>query len=224
YKYLSDETNEFPLRVTNLCKCYNGKTVVDNVSFNIKAGECFGLLGSNGAGKTTTFGILSGEISLSRASLLRIGNLGLIGYCPQDNTFDELLTVGETFEINGMIQGYNGEKLTEMIKKHLHKYHLSDHENKLTKFLSGGYKRLVCLALSTFNDYKLILLDEPTAGIDQKLRQIIHILLKSEIEKGRALLLTTHCLEDCEYLCSRIAIMNEGSTFYEGTLEEFANL
>lgn len=161
-----------------------------------------------------------------------------ISYCPQENACDNLLTVKETLEIYGMLRGYHAKQLREVwIKIQVHysefkgigclfikevescisSLRLNKYENKLTGVLSGGYKRLVCFAVSLLGNPKVILLDEPTAGMDPKTRRFVWERLSSELARGRAVFLSTHSMEDSERLCTRLAIMAGGRLRCLGT-------
>lgn len=190
---------------------------LENVSFDIEAGEFFGLLGPNGAGKTSLISILAG---LSRASSGHIQVHGcdvvndyakarrMLGVVPQELVFDPFFTVREALRIQS---GYFGIRSNnDWIDELLHSLGLSDKANANMRQLSGGMKRRVLVAQALVHKPQVIVLDEPTAGVDVELRQTLWQFIAKLNKQGSTVLLTTHYLEEAEALCSRIAMLKQG--------------
>lgn len=198
----------------------NKDTVVhalDDVSFDIESGEFFGLLGPNGAGKTSLISILAG---LSRASSGKVLVHGhdvladyatarrLLGVVPQELVFDPFFTVREALRIQS---GYFGIKKNDAwIDELLDSLGLADKANANMRQLSGGMKRRVLVAQALVHKPQVIVLDEPTAGVDVELRQTLWQFIAKLNKQGSTVLLTTHYLEEAEALCSRIAMLKQG--------------
>ncbi|XP_067909210.1 ATP-binding cassette sub-family A member 13-like [Heterodontus francisci] len=215
------------LQIHNLKKCYkklNKKVnAVKGVTMGVPTGECFGLLGVNGAGKTTTFKMLTGDegpssghaiIRTAAGSEQNIMNTDidgtLIGYCPQYDALDDLLTGWEHMYYYCRIRGMP----EKMIKKHIHdlahRLHLTSHINKLVKTYSGGTKRKLSTVLALIGRPQVLLLDEPSSGMDPESKRYLWKAIMCEVEAGCAAVLTSHSMEECEALCTRLAIMVNG--------------
>ena len=192
-------------------------TALDNVSFNIQQGEFFGLLGPNGAGKTTLISILAG---LSRATSGKVTVHGhdvltdyavarrTLGVVPQELVFDPFFSVREALRIQS---GYFGIKNNDAwIDELLSSLGLADKANANMRQLSGGMKRRVLVAQALVHKPQVIVLDEPTAGVDVELRQTLWQFIAKLNKQGSTVLLTTHYLEEAEALCSRIAMLKQG--------------
>jgi ABC-2 type transport system ATP-binding protein len=190
---------------------------LDQVSFDIEEGEFFGLLGPNGAGKTTLISILAG---LSRASSGRVLVHGhdvqtdyaqarrLLGVVPQELVFDPFFSVREALKIQS---GYFGVKHNDdWIDELLHSLGLADKAHANMRQLSGGMKRRVLVAQALVHKPRLIVLDEPTAGVDVELRQTLWQFIAKLNKQGHTVLLTTHYLEEAEALCGRLAMLKQG--------------
>ncbi|VDK61944.1 unnamed protein product [Onchocerca ochengi] len=210
---------ELSLAVRNLNKYYGNLHAVRDLTFGIEPGECFGLLGVNGAGKTTTFDMLTGvsipdggEAFINGRSILK---KQLIGFCPQFDALHPKLTARQTLQLLASLYGFaNPMKRVETL---LEAVSLTAHADICVEFLSGGQRRRLSLAVALISQTDLILLDEPTAGIDPKARRQIWCLLNAVREKRRAMLLTSHSMTECEALCNRIGIMDQGSLIAIGT-------
>lgn len=203
----------------DVAKTYRGGQVraLDGVSFDIQPGEFFGLLGPNGAGKTSLISILAG---LSRASGGRVSVLGhdvvddyaaarkALGIVPQELVFDPFFSVRETLRIQS---GYFGVQNNEAwIDELLENLGLADKANANMRQLSGGMKRRVLVAQALVHRPPVIVLDEPTAGVDVELRQTLWSFIARLNKEGHTVLLTTHYLEEAEALCHRIAMLKSG--------------
>lgn len=210
-------SSSHPLVIDRLSKKYGDTLAVDNVTFSIKPGEIFGLLGPNGAGKTT---IISTIVTLQNPTSGSIEVLGinpekspaqaksLIGYVPQELVHHGFFTVEEILQYHASYYGMR--KDPKHITYLLHKLDLYVHRKKLVGQLSGGMKRRVMIAKALLHKPKLLLLDEPTAGVDLELRQILWEFIQELKEKNISILLTTHYLEEAEKLCDRVGILQQG--------------
>ena len=192
-------------------------TALDQVSFDVEEGEFFGLLGPNGAGKTTLISTLAG---LSRPTTGRVLVHGhdvqtdyaaarrLLGVVPQELVFDPFFTVRESLRIQS---GYFGVKKNEAwIDELLESLGLADKAGSNMRQLSGGMKRRVLVAQALVHKPRVIVLDEPTAGVDVELRQTLWAFIAKLNKQGHTVLLTTHYLEEAEALCGRIAMLKQG--------------
>ena len=209
--------NRDPLVLTDLTKKYEDKTAVDCVSFSIKPGEVFGLLGPNGAGKTT---IISTIMTLQNATsgLVEVFGINpethpteakrLIGYVPQELVHHGFFNVEQILRYHA--QYYGIKKTANDLSYLLHKLDLYVHRKKMVNQLSGGMKRRLMIAKALIHDPKLLLLDEPTAGVDLELRNSLWEFIHELKNKNISILLTTHYLEEAEQLCDRVGILQHG--------------
>lgn len=192
-------------------------SALSDVSFDIEAGEFFGLLGPNGAGKTTLISILAGLAHASSGSIEVMGQevrtdfaaaRRQLGVVPQELVFDPFFNVRETLKIQS---GYFGVKHNDdWIDELLHSLGLTDKANANMRQLSGGMKRRVMVAQALVHKPPVIVLDEPTAGVDVELRQTLWQFVAKLNKQGHTVLLTTHYLEEAEALCGRIAMLKQG--------------
>jgi len=216
------------LRVAGLTKRYGTITAVNALNFEIHEGEIFGLLGPNGAGKTTTIAMLatqhrpsSGDASLFGHSASKDPFLvrQMIGLAPQEVSLYPALTAAENLQFFGRIYGVRHAELRQRIDELLALVGLDAHRDAQVGIFSGGMKRRLNLAVSLVHRPKLILLDEPTAGVDPQSREQILKIIGSLRDNGNAILYTTHYMEEAERLCDRLGILNEGKLVAAGTLE-----
>ncbi|XP_032400407.1 phospholipid-transporting ATPase ABCA1 isoform X3 [Etheostoma spectabile] len=209
------------LRIYDLTKIYSGKSTpaVDRLCVGVPAAECFGLLGINGAGKTTTFKMLTGDIPVSGGEAFLNGysirtemrdvhqNLG---YCPQFDAINELLTGREHLEFYARLRGVPEKEITMVAEWGIQKLGLVKYSNKPAGTYSGGNKRKLSTAMALIGCPPVIFLDEPTTGMDPKARRFLWDCILSVIKEGRSVILTSHSMEECEALCTRMAIMVNG--------------
>lgn len=208
----------FALELSSVSKYFGEFRSLNDVSLTVKEGEFFALLGPNGAGKTTLINIIAG---LSRASAGSAKVMGFdvveqfrdarrsIGIVPQELVFDPFFSVRETLRFQS---GYFGlKKNDDWIDELLHSLSLMDKANSNMRTLSGGMKRRVMVAQALVHKPPVIVLDEPTAGVDVELRQTLWKFIAGLNEKGHTILLTTHYLEEAETLCNRIAMLKGGA-------------
>ena len=219
-----DEKNDYAISVKNLKKIYDKTLAVNNISFNVNKGEVFAFLGPNGAGKTTTVEMIesirkptNGYISLLGKDIRTSFNdiKEKIGVLPQEFHSFERLTVRETLEYFSKLFQKKAD-INELIKA----MNLEEESNKLYKDLSGGLKQRLGVAVSLVNDPDIIFLDEPTTGLDPKARREVWEVIANLRNKGKTIFLTTHYMEEAEYLADHIAIIHKGKIIAEGTLED----
>ena len=212
----------------HLTKNYGSLVALNDVSLEIEEGEFFGLLGPNGAGKTTLISILAGLCRPTTGSVEVMGHdvqtdfraaRRLLGIVPQELVFDPFFTVRETLQFQS---GYFGIKNNgEWIDEILHHLGLADKANKNMRALSGGMKRRVLVAQALVHRPPVIVLDEPTAGVDVELRQSLWKFISRLNQEGHTIVLTTHYLEEAQELCGRIAMLKKGQIV---ALDTTANL
>ncbi|XP_059210648.1 phospholipid-transporting ATPase ABCA1-like [Centropristis striata] len=209
------------LRIYDLTKVYSRKSTpaVDRLCVGVPAAECFGLLGINGAGKTTTFKMLTGDIPVSGGEAFLNGysirtemrdvhqNLG---YCPQFDAIDDLLTGREHLEFYARLRGVPEKEITMVAEWGIQKLGLVKYSNKSAGTYSGGNKRKLSTAIALIGCPPVVFLDEPTTGMDPKARRFLWDCILSVIKEGRSVILTSHSMEECEALCTRMAIMVNG--------------
>lgn len=212
---------ESALNIREITKTYHSKqgavTALRGLSLEIQRGEMFGLLGPNGAGKSTLINILSGATGKSggQASVLGVdldadpvGLKYLIGVVPQEVAFDPFFTVERTLRFQF---GYYNQRVDEAyLDEILTKLSLDDKREVKPRFLSGGMKRRLMIAKALIHKPKVLVLDEPTAGVDVELRHELYALVRELNAKGVTIILTSHYLEEVELLCERVAIINKG--------------
>ena len=220
------------LKINNLRKVYRRGTVaVEELSLTIAEGEFFGFLGPNGAGKSTTIHCITG-IAEPTAGSIEIFGLDsvkdyrearrLVGLCPQEFNVDPFATPRQIVDWMGGYFGMPAKLRKERIDMLMEKFDLVAHQKKQFRELSGGLKRRVVLARALVHDPQLIILDEPTAGVDVELRRVLWRYLAEINKDGKTILLTSHYLEEVERLCRQIAIVAKGKIAREGTTEEIA--
>ena len=217
------------LSVGGLRKSYDGVAVLQGLTFELRPGECYGLLGPNGAGKTTTLrcalGLTApdaGEIRLSglpvpgRAREARLR----VGIVPQMDNLDPDFTAAENLLVYGRYFGLAEREVRARIPRLLDFAQLAGRADAKISALSGGMKRRLTLARALVNDPDLLILDEPTTGLDPQARHLIWERLKQLLQQGKTVLLTTHFMDEAERLCHRLAIMDNGRFIAEGSPRE----
>lgn len=217
------------IRVADFRKAYTTAfgepfLAVERISFGLDYGECFALLGVNGAGKSTTFKSLTadtepsqGEISISGYDIVKQFEEArkLIGYCPQKDAIFPLMTVEEHLWFYARIKGIPAEMHNDIVERAIVELNLADHRDKPSGTLSGGNKRKLSVAMATLGNPPIILLDEPSAGMDPEARRFMWTVVEkiSQRDKKSAVILTTHSMEEAEALSTKMGIMVRGGIF-----------
>lgn len=218
---------ENSIEIKELNKFYGRKKqALSNVNLTIEQGM-FGLLGRNGAGKTTLMKILatllqkqSGSISICGIPIENAKEIRkIVGYLPQDFSMYPTMTVMEAMDYLGVLSGIGTKERKERISLLLKKVNLTEHKSKKVKALSGGMKRRLGIAQALLNDPRVLIVDEPTAGLDPEERIRFRNLL-CDVAEERIVILSTHIVGDIEATCENLAILNEGSILYCGTVSE----
>jgi len=218
------------IKVDNVTKIYNGNvTALDKVSLEVYSGEIFTLLGPNGAGKTTLIKILTGELKPTQGEVLILGTSHKeflksdmrfrVSYVPQENIFWGNLTVEENLDFIGSMYRLTKRELKEKIRFLLEEFDLVDVRKRLASKLSGGMKRKLTIAMSLMNDPEILILDEPTAGLDPRTRASLIASLEKLREFGKTIFLTTHIVESAERISDRVAIINKGRIVAVDTID-----
>ncbi len=217
------------VRTTDLTKSYGDFEAVKGISFEIRAGEVFGLLGPNGAGKTTTISVLSTQLRAS-GGRVEVFEHGIdediaavrrtLGVVPQEIAIYPALTAAENVRFFGQMYGVAARDLTPRVDSLLELVGLHGRANDRAENFSGGMKRRLNLAVSLVHQPRLLLLDEPTAGVDPHSRERIFSIVRDLRNKGTAILYTTHYMEEAESLCDRLGVMDEGQIIAMGTLDD----
>ena len=206
-----------------------GKKVVDNVSYSVEEGEFFALLGANGAGKTTTINILTGLVQKTQGDVHVFGipipdrhteAKALIGVVPQEFNFGIFETPEEILYAQAGYYGVTRSAAHDRVEEALKRLTLWDKRHDASRFLSGGMKRRLMIARALVHEPKLLILDEPTAGVDVELRRSMWEFLEEKNKKGMTILLTTHYLEEAEQLCKRMVVMSNGKVVADGNIQE----
>ena len=208
------------LVINDLTKIYPNKlTALNSVSLNVRQGDFFALLGPNGAGKSTAIGIICGLVNKTSGSVKVFDNnidknsdvaKSFIGVVPQEINFSQFETCLEIVVNQGGFYGIRRSTALERAEKYLRKLDLWEKRNERSRNLSGGMKRRLMIARALVHEPKILILDEPTAGVDVELRRSTWDFLININQKGVTILLTTHNLEEAESLCKNIAIINHG--------------
>jgi ABC-2 type transport system ATP-binding protein len=216
------------LEVRGLKKTFGSLVAVDDVSFSVLPGRLTGLLGPNGAGKTTTVSIIAGLLTPERGQVL-VGGRALsgdtdpgkrrIGIVPQDIALYDELTARDNLRFFGALYGMSGTALENAMTAALTLVGLADRSRDRVKTFSGGMKRRLNLAAGLLHDPDILLLDEPTVGVDPQSRNAIFENLEELKRRGKALLYTTHYMEEAERLADRIVVIDRGRVVADDTLE-----
>jgi ABC-2 type transport system ATP-binding protein len=217
------------LKVNDLSKKFKNVEAVKNVTFSVQIGEAYGLLGPNGAGKTTTIQMITGLFPPSSGTIA-IGGIdmvqapkkaqGLIGIVPQEIALYQNMSAKENLKFWGQMYGLSGTRLKERVDEALNLIGLADRAKDKVSTFSGGMKRRVNIAAAILHRPELLIMDEPTVGIDPQSRTHILDTVKRLNNEGMTVIYTSHYMEEVEYLCKRIGIMDQGQFIAEGTITQ----
>ena len=216
-----------PLRVQALVKRFGETTAVDGITLDLHGGECLGLLGPNGAGKSTLIRSIVGRVIPDAGTILVFGARAdsmaarnALGWVPQELALYPRLTCRENLESFGRYHGLGGAVLEEAVGHCLGWATLTDRAGELVKNLSGGMKRRLNMAAGMIHQPKLVLMDEPTVGVDPQSRNHIFEMIEKLRDEGMSIIYTTHYMEEAERLCDRVAIVDHGKIIALGTNAE----
>jgi ABC-2 type transport system ATP-binding protein len=219
------------LELVGLGKDYGDRVAVSSVDLVVRQGEIVGLLGPNGAGKTTTISVACGVIEPTRGHARVAGHdlktagaaaKRLLGLVPQELAIYEDLTARQNLAFFGQLYQLSGTELASRIDRALGIAELTDRSNEVVKAFSGGMKRRLNLAIGLLHDPRLLVLDEPTVGVDPQSRRHIFDSIRALRDQGMTIVYTSHYMEEVEELCDRVAIMDAGKIVASGTLAELA--
>ncbi|HUF54184.1 MAG TPA: ATP-binding cassette domain-containing protein [Dehalococcoidia bacterium] len=214
------------ISASGLVKRYGDFTAVDGVTFDVHRGECFGLLGPNGAGKTTTIRMITCVSPVSGGELLVDGMpvqdapreiKSLLGVIPQESNLDAELSVRQNLRVYARYFDLPSREAERRIDEVLNFFQLNDKQNARIDELSGGLKRRLVIARGLINNPKILVLDEPTTGLDPQAKHMVWQKLRQLRTRGVTMLLTTHYMDEAEHLCDRIVIMDHGRIIAEGS-------
>lgn len=215
------------VRVRGLVKRFGDKVAVNRVSFDVEVGEVYGLLGPNGAGKSTLISMIAGIIEPDEGSIKILGGSNRsvetklkFNYCPQNPALYEELTGLENLIFYSNLYGITGKAAKEKAKSLIRRVGLEEYANKPVKAYSGGMKKRLNLAAALINDPELLILDEPTTGMDPNIRRDVWRLLNEVRDSNRTIIISTHYMEEAEALSDRVAIMDYGRIIAEGRPED----
>jgi len=221
------------IEVENLVKKFGDMTAVDGISFRVRRGEIFGFLGPNGAGKTTTINILVG-ISLPSSGTARIAGYDVtkdpirckeqLGIATQDVNLDRHLNISDNLFYHGLLYGIPRKELKKRVDAALQWSKLEKYRDKRYYKLSGGMQKRLVVARAMLSDPEILLLDEPTTGLDLQSRMQLWESIKNLKGSGKTVLLTTHYIEEADVLCDRIAIIDHGRIIASGTPDELKKM
>ena len=222
------------LEIKDLLKVYGSgkdqKVAVDHINLTVKRGAFFGLLGPNGAGKSTTIHCItgiaqptSGQILIDGVDVVKEYKLARtkVGLSPQEFNVDIFSTPAELMDFMGGYYGIKKEEREKRTNELIARFDLEKHRDVKFQKLSGGLKRRAMLGRALVHTPDLLILDEPTAGVDVEQRRDLWAYLKEMNEQGKTIILTSHYLEEIQYLCNEIAIINHGKIVAQGSKEEF---
>ena len=214
------------LKLENVSKYYDDFLAVDNLSFEVKPGEIFGLLGVNGAGKTTTFRMIIGLIDVSKGSITLDGKkIGYdvtnnIGFLTEERSLLTKLTVKEQCLFYGRLKGMTNEQILEKLDIFLEKFDIKEYKDKKIKELSKGNQQKIQFITAIINDPKLLILDEPFSGLDPINVELFKEVILDMSKKGSMIIFSSHRMEHVELFCKKLAIMVKGKTVISGYLSD----
>ena len=220
------------IKVNGLTKYYGSKPAAKDISFEVKKGEVFGLLGTNGAGKSTTIKMLCGLLKPTRGSI-RIGDIDLqrmplkaksmMGYLPENPLIYDKLTGAETLELIGELRKLSRDMIEQRVKYYADTLDLGEQIYHEVGTYSKGMRQKLAIAMTLIHDPEMVLLDEPASGLDPRYTKLLKDWIKNLSANGRTVLLSTHIIEMAETLCDKIGIIDQGKMKAMGTVQEIQN-
>ena len=220
------------IKVNGLTKYYGSKPAAKDISFEVKRGEVFGLLGTNGAGKSTTIKMLCGLLKPTRGSI-RIGDIDLqrmplkaksmMGYLPENPLIYDKLTGAETLELIGKLRKLSIDMIEQRVKYYADTLGLGEQIYHEVGTYSKGMRQKLAIAMTLIHDPEMVLLDEPASGLDPRYTKLLKDWIKNLSANGRTVLLSTHIIEMAETLCDKIGIIDQGKMKAMGTVQEIQN-
>ena len=220
------------IKVSGLTKYYGSKPAAKDISFEVKKGEVFGLLGTNGAGKSTTIKMLCGLLKPTRGSI-RIGDVDLqkmplkaksmMGYLPENPLVYDKLTGAETLELIGKLRKLSIDMIEQRVKYYADTLGLGEQIYHEVGTYSKGMRQKLAIAMTLIHDPEMVLLDEPASGLDPRYTKLLKDWIKNLSANGRTILLSTHIIEMAETLCDKIGIIDQGKMKAMGTVQEIQN-
>lgn len=214
------------LKVENITKYYGDALAVDHLSFEVKKGEIFGLLGVNGAGKTTTFRMIIGLLDATSGKVTLNGNpvdytvTDKIGFLTEERSLLTKLTVLEQAIYYGVLKGMKKEDIETKLDIYLEKFHISAYKNRKIKELSKGNQQKVQFITAILNDPELLILDEPFSGLDPINVQLFMEVIQELKEKGTSIIFSSHRMEHVEMFCEKLVVLVKGKSVLEGNLKD----
>lgn len=215
------------IKIKEVSKSFGDLEALKKASLSIGKGQIFGLLGPNGAGKSTLINIISGLLRQDSGVVEIFGKTGdkkIIGVTPQENSFYEELSVWENLVFFGHMYGVPGKKLNKRVEGLIRSLELWDKKDTPAGYLSGGMKKRLSVGCSLVHEPKILILDEPTVGLDPDARQVLWRIVQDTHKKGVTIIITTHYMDEADFLCDRIAIMHRGNVIAIGKPSELKNL
>jgi len=220
---------DIAINASNLSKHFGDIVAVDRINFSVRKGECFGLLGPNGAGKSSTIRMITCSSPLTSGELL-VHNMSVkdqqrlikthIGIVPQNDNLDPDLPVKQNLEIYARYYGLDKHLIRQRVKEQLEIFELSDRANSPIDSLSGGMRRRLLIARALLHNPSILILDEPTVGLDPQARHIVWRQLRQLTKNDVTQVLTTHYMDEAEQLCDRIIVINHGKILAEANPQE----
>ncbi len=207
------------LTLNGIYKNYGKKTVLSNISLQVSKGSCLGLVGPNGAGKSTLIKIIASIIQDYRGEL-RFSDSVRIGYVPQDISLEETVSAKDNLQFFGRLYGLSGKALNKRITEVLREIGLEKREKDKVQTFSGGMKRRLNIGCAILHEPDLIIMDEPTVGIDPQSRQHIFQMVDRFREAGKTIIYASHYMEEIERLCDEAAFIDHGKIVENGTIQQ----
>jgi ABC-2 type transport system ATP-binding protein len=217
------------ISVKNVFKNYKSRKALKDISFEVMEGEVLGIIGPNGAGKTTLISLLAtinkpeaGKISIRGADILKSPDSirKQLGYVPQETALYPMLTANENLDFWGGIYGLEKSLKKEKIDRVLKLLKLDERKNDKVKTFSGGMKKRLNIAASLLHDPEILIMDEPTAGVDLLSRATIAELIQSLKKAGHTIIIASHHIDELEVLCDKVLVLREGSLLYSGPVKD----